>query len=390
MATRHDPNGELSYKPVRILHISSAQAPGGGERHLADLANALVAREHDVYAAVRPDSPLIGELSQLPPENIATFPLRNALDAQSARHLARFVRRHEIEIVHAHMARDYPLAAYATRRNSATRLIITRHVLFPLNRLHTITLSRVARVIAVSEAVARQLRAQGLAPRERIVVVPNGVDIQRFDNALLQFDRAEFCRQWKIPENCLLAGTVGEIKSLKGHEDFLRAAARILRRFPNAQFLIAGADTSRTKEHRAALTELIAKLDLGKHVHLFGWLDDIAQFYCALDVFVSASQTESFGLAIVEAMACGTAVVATATEGAKEIIENGETGLLVAVGDVEALADTVTSLIDNADEQHRIGMFARETARERFSLERMVDETEKIYQETLDERRTVR
>ena len=368
---------------MKILHISSAQTLGGGERHLADLANALVTRGHEVFAVVRPGSPLIAELTGLPRENMSTLPLRNALDAPSARSLARFIRKHEIEIVHAHMARDYPLASYAVRRNPDATLVVTRHVLFPLNRLHTITLSHAARVIAVSEAVARQLRTQGLVPRERIVVVPNGIDVQRFENARSQFDRIGFCRRWKIPADCLLVGAVGEIKSLKGHEDFARAAAIVARRFPNVHFLIAGKDSSRTGEHRAALEDLIAKLDLTKHVHLVGWLDDVAQFYCALDVLVSASHTESFGLAIVEAMACGTAVVATETEGAKEIIASGDTGLLAPIGGIEALARAVMTLLEDEIMRHQIGACARQAAQERFTLHQMVDAIETIYRESL-------
>ena len=190
-------------------------------------------------------------------------------------------------------------------------------------------------------------------------------------------------RRWKIPEDCLLVGAVGEIKSLKGHEDFVRAAAIVARRFPNVHFLIAGKDSSRTGEHRAALEDVIAKLDLGGHVHLVGWLADVAQFYCALDVLVSASHTESFGLAIVEAMACGTAVVATETEGAREIIQNGESGLLAPIGGIEALARAVMSLLEDETMRRQLRVCARQAAQKRFSLERMVDATETIYRESL-------
>lgn len=368
---------------MRILQISSAQTLGGGERHLADLANALVARGHDLYAVLRPKSQLIGELSALASDKIVSLPLRNALDAGSARSLSQFVKERQIEIVHAHMARDYPLASYATRRNPATRLIITRHVLFPLSRLHVMTMSHLARLIAVSEAVARGLRSQGLVPPDRITVVPNGVDLQRFEDAKVKFDRAAFCSRWQLAADHLLVGTVGEINSLKGHEDFLRAAAIIVGRFPNTLFLIAGVDASAGGEHRAALVALIDQLGLNKKVHLFGWLDDIVSFYSALDVFVSASQTESFGLAIAEAMACGTAVVATATEGAKEIIDDGTTGLIVPIGDVESMAGAVLRLLEDRDQRARVGGQGHEAVREHFSLERMVDATEKIYLESL-------
>jgi glycosyltransferase involved in cell wall biosynthesis len=351
---------------------------------LIDLANALVARGHEVHAALRPVSPLIRELARLPKDNLTTLPLRNALDATSARQLGRYVREHKIEIVHAHLARDYPLAAFATRRNSGCKLVITRHVLFPLNRLHAITLSAVARVIAVSGAVARAMQGQALLPAERIVVVPNGIDVQRFEQAGSQPARDTFRRQWNVGEDELLIGAVGEIKSLKGHEEFLRAAAIILRRFPKAQFLIAGVDSSSSRKNMATLESLIAQLNLATSVRIVGWVEDMTSLYGALDVFVSASHTESFGLAIAEAMASAVPVVATETEGAKEIITSGETGLLVPIADATALATAVLGLLEDKSKRNHLGMSGRERVNARFSLERMVDETEKIYRDVLN------
>src|SRR5262249_11282056 len=154
--------------------------------------------------------------------------------------LAQIVRRQQIQIVHAHMARDYPLAAYVARANSNTRLLITRHVLFPLNRLHSVALARVSRVIAVSEPVAHRIREQNLFPAERIVVVPNGIEVERFAAVRSSFNRAEFCRRLGIADHSPLIGSVGELKALKGHEEFLRAAALVVKKYPSAEFLIAG------------------------------------------------------------------------------------------------------------------------------------------------------
>lgn len=376
-------DGGVETIPLRILQISSALAFGGGERHLADLVNTLTARGHDVYTAVRPGSPFTSAFDPLPKERMLQIPLRNSLDAQSASQLASFVRKQKIEIVHAHMARDYPLAAYAARRNSNARLIVTRHVLFPLNRLHRITMSRVARVIAVSEAVKRQLCGENLVSQAKIAVVHNGVDIGRFQRALDHFDREQFCRSWKVPEGRVLVGSVGELNPLKGHEDFLTAAARIGSSFPAAHFILAGVDVTLTQENRASLERLIHDLDLDSRVLLIGRVDDITPLFCALDIFVSASHTESFGLAIAEAMAARTAVVATETEGALEIIPSEETGLLVPVGDVTALSGSIGALLSDVDRRNRLAVNAYNHVGEHFSLERMVDETEQIYREEL-------
>ena len=362
---------------MRILQISSAASFGGGERYVADLTNALDERGHDLYLAVRPHSPLVAHV-HLPPTKIKTLRLRNALDVQSAHELARFVRRHEIEVVHAHMARDYSLAAYAARRNRNTKFIVTRHVMFPLNRLHRQTLARADRVIAVSNAVAKKLREDRLTSDDRIAVVHNGIDTDRFARILNSFDRVEFLRSKDLPANAALVGSIGELRALKRHDDFIRAAALIAERLPQTHFVLAGVDTSSTGEVRKQLEQLVTELQLNDRFHFLGWLDDAEKLLASLDVFVSASETESFGLAIAEAMAAGTAVVATATDGACEVVEPRSTGLLVPVGDVTSIAAAVCSLLSGND-RTEMGRRAREAVATRFSLQRMVDEIEAIY-----------
>jgi L-malate glycosyltransferase len=367
---------------LRILHISSARSLGGGERHLADLADALARRGHEVYAALRPRSPLAAELTAIPAENIFAVSLRNALDVRSAHALARFVRARRIEVVHAHVARDYPLAAMAAWRNRRAKLVVTRHVLFRLNRLHALTLSRASRVIAVSRAVERSLLAQKILPPRKVTVIPNGIDFRRFDACAAAFDREEFRRRLKIAPGSLLIGTVGELKRQKGQEDFLRAAALVARDEASAHFVIAGGG-----ERRAALEQLAAELRLQNRVSFTGRVDEVAPLLCALDVYVSASHTESFGLAIVEAMAAGLPVVTTATEGAREITGGEETALVTPVGDQEALAASILRLLKNGDERARLGRRAAALARQRFGLDRMVDATEKVYEEMMNAER---
>lgn len=128
-----------------------------------------------------------------------------------------------------------------------------------------------------------------------------------------------------------------------------------------------------------ALEQLIKELDLSEHVMLVGWVEDLPQLYCALDVFVSASHTESFGLAIAEAMASGTPVVTTETEGAREIVQAGKTGLLVPVGDVAALSSAMIELLADNEKRSRLATNARQAVAAQFSVERMVQETEDIY-----------
>ena len=369
---------------MRILHISSAQAVGGGERHLVDLVKGLASRGHDMFVAMRPNSAMRDELTFLSSKNFLELPLLNALDARSAAKLTRFVADQKIDVIHAHMARDYPIAAYASRGTPAVKFILTRHVLFPLSRLHKLTLSRASRVIAVSEAVSRQLQAQRLLPNEKITVVHNGIDFSRFDTNK-PMDRERFRTELGLPADCLLVGTVGELTPLKGHEDFLRAAARLRSEFSAVYFIIAGVDVTPGQANLSSLKQSIQRLEMDERLRLLGRIPDITNLYRALDVFVSASHTESFGLAIAEAMAAGIAVVATKTDGAQEIIHEGETGLLVPIGDENALARSVGLLLRDPTTRADIGRRARDDVSNRFRLEQMVEATEKIYREVVED-----
>ena len=374
---------------MRILQVSSARAFGGGERHFADLACGLAARGHEVFAALSPASPLVGKLGAIPDSNILKLPLRNALDLASAARLARFARENRVEIIHAHVARDYTLAAFAARRSPAARLVITRHVLFPLSRIHRLALSNVSRVVAVSEAVALSLRAQSIFPADKIRVVANGIDLRRFDEARaefgresLRFDYSQQLARGISPRSPLRVGIVGELSKVKGQEVFVRAAALVAERLGDeVEFVIVGEDESRSGEYRARVERLISELGLARQVRLMGLLEDVAGIVASLDVFVSASRSESFGIAMVEAMACGVPVVATATMGAREIVEDGVTGLIVPVEDACALSAAVVSLLEDEARRLALGTRARESARERFDLERMIDATERVYTE---------
>jgi glycosyltransferase involved in cell wall biosynthesis len=378
---------------MRILQLSSARSFGGGERHLADLARGLSLRGHELFVALARDSPVRRELDFLPPENLFTLAPRNALDISAALKLAGVAREEKVDVIHAHVARDYVPAAFAARRVPATRLVVTRHVLFPLSRVHRRSLANVSRVIAVSGAVERALREQRVFDERKIRVVTNGVDVARFADARREHERArradESARHESESESDgargkFRVGIVGELSEVKGQEVFVRAASVVREKFGVVvEFVVVGNDSTRASEYRERVERLIIELGLKNHVRLEGRCDDVARLLASLDVFVSASRTESFGMAMAEALACGVPVVATATEGAREVVEDKLTGLIVPIGDSAAMAAAIVSLLE--DDERRLALSARaaESARARFGLERMVEETERVYAEAL-------
>jgi glycosyltransferase involved in cell wall biosynthesis len=360
---------------MRILHVSSARQFGGGERHFVDLTNALVQRGHDVFVALIPESPLLPELQRIPDRNILALPLRNSLDIARAFRLRRFAREHQIEIIHAHVARDYPLAALAVGRAGKTRLVLTRHVLFPLSKLHKLIRRRVSRVIAVSSGVADALKQQDVFQEGQITVIHHGINPDRYG-----FEKDNRQRR---RNQLLRVGMLGELSPIKGQLDFVRAAAIVAAQLEEVEFVIAGSDKSTRGKNRREIKTLIDSCGLGNRIRLIDSIVDAPAFLSGLDLFVSASQTEAFGLAIIEAMACDVPVVATETAGAREIIEPNKSGWLVPVGGVEDLAQAIAELLSDGKQREELARKARQMVAKHFSLERMVDETEQVYREVV-------
>lgn len=360
---------------MRILQITSAKTFGGGERHLIDLSKGLVERGHNVFVALRPTNEWQEKFDFLPPENLFHVSLRNSFGVLSATRIAGFVRRKEIQIIHAHVARDYIPASLAAALAKNARFVLTRHVLFPLQPFNRIALGNLSKAIAVSSGVEAGLKR--VFPANKIVTIPNGIEMDHWAAADKQKLREEFRFFHRIPFDAPLIGTVGELIPLKGQRDFVLAANEIAKRFPAARFMVVGKDNSLDKSFRRELKRLAKVFGLEDRFLWLDWVEDTAPLLSALDIFVSASHSESFGLAILEAMATGAAVIATETEGAKELLKDED--VFVPIKDPVALAAKICELLESEERCRKLGENCQKIAVGKYSLDRMIEETEKLY-----------
>jgi glycosyltransferase involved in cell wall biosynthesis len=365
---------------VRIIHISSARSFGGGERHLVELCRGLRMRGHEVFAALRPSNEWQRRLDFLPPENILHVSLRNSFGVLSAQRIAEFVRENNIEIVHAHVARDYIPASLASRIAKSAKFVLTRHVLFPMKPFHKFALSNLSKAVAVSSAVEANLHRTFAT--EKVCLISNGIDVESRINIDRRQMREEFRFLHNIPFDAILIGTMGELRLLKGQREFILAANIIAQKFPEARFVIVGKDHSFKKEFRKELKRLVKIFRLENRFLWLDWVEDTSTLLSALDVFVSASHSESFGLAILEAMANGAAVVAAETAGATELLDE-TSGKIAAIKDTVQLAEAIEEFVSDEKLREDFGRNAQIRAREKFGLEKMIDETEKLYEELL-------
>jgi L-malate glycosyltransferase len=364
---------------MRILHISSARTFGGGERHVADLCRGLAERGHDVFVALRPTNEWQHRLSFLPAENIAHVSIRNSFGVISSLRIADFVKQNEIEIVHAHVARDYIPASVACLAAKPAKFVLTRHVMFPLKPFNRFALKNLAKAIGVSAPVGEGLRA--VFPRDKVAVINNGLDVNAISGDQQSNLRHEFREFHSIPQGVPLVGTLGELRELKGQRDFVLAAHEISKEFPDVHFVVVGKDNTADRGFRRELRRMAGVLGMEDRFLWLDWIDDTDSFFSAIDIFVSPSHSESFGLAMLEAMAHGKPVVATETDGARELF--GRSPDLVKINDPVALARKIGEfLVDEAACAAR-GEQNRRDAGEKFSLKRMIDETEALYRKIL-------
>jgi L-malate glycosyltransferase len=367
---------------MRILNINSAKTFGGGERHFVDLINGLQKKENEIFIAVVPDSPILEKLPDFPKENILEVNIKNSLDIFGSRKLAGFIKQNDIEIVHAHTGKDYLPSSLAVRLAKTAKLILTRHVLFPLKTAQKIALANISKVIAVSAAVESNL--QKTFPMAKIVKIHNGILIENWSETNAEKLNKEFRFFHNIPYDAHLIGTIGELKVLKGQRDFVLAANEIAKKTEDVFFIIVGKDNSFQKEFRGELKRLVKIFGLKNQFLFLNWLEDTAPLLSAIDIFVSPSHSESFGLAILEAMASGKAIISTETEGAKELIENGKSGKLVRVKEPLEIAGAIEEFLNDEKMRETYGANAQKNAREKFSLNKMITETENVYKSVLD------
>ncbi|MGH9947987.1 MAG: glycosyltransferase family 4 protein [Pyrinomonadaceae bacterium] len=363
---------------MRILHISSAREFGGGERHFVDLTRGLGARGHEVFASVRPTCQWKDRLDVFAADHLFEVSIRNSFGILSAIRIADFVRENKIDIVHAHVARDYIPASIACLVSKA-RFVLTRHVLFPLKPFNKFALKNLDRAIGVSDAVGANLKR--IFPAEKVNVIYNGIDTNACSIENMDLLRVEFRAFHGLPLDAPLVGTLGELKELKGQREFVLAAAEIVKQIPHCRFVIAGRDNSLDKKYRRELKRLAAIFELEGKILWLDWLEDTRPFYAAIDVFVSPSRSESFGLAILEAMASDVAVVATETEGAKQLL--GINGNFAQIENAVDIAQQASSMLKDERVREAAATDARQRASALFNVDRMIEETESLYESIL-------
>jgi glycosyltransferase involved in cell wall biosynthesis len=355
---------------VKIVHLVLGGEVAGGQLVALQLARAGRDRGHDL-ALVSPTTGAFVDAARREGFRVHVVPLGGALDLRSLLRLRALLREERADVLHTHVHFSLNVLGRLAGRLAGARVVAHMHIgnVFrsdPAARraqraLDNLTARLCASIIAVSEATRRELVAQGY-PARRVAVVHNGVDLPA---------RPTGRRPEQVPERAPFVLHVGRLAPVKGQRELIEALARLDRR--DAVVLLAGKDLEAGGAFERELAALAEDHGVEERVVFAGYRDDVPDLLAAADVFVLPSWDEGLPLTVLEAMAAATPVVATRVGGTPEAVVDGETGLLVPPGDVDALTRALDDLLGDAGRARRFGDAGRRRVAERFSLSAMCE-----------------
>ncbi|MGH9250230.1 MAG: glycosyltransferase [Acidimicrobiales bacterium] len=364
-------------RPVRVLWLTKGLGPGGAERLLVTTARRRDRRRLAVRVAylLPYKSALVEELeAEDVPVTCLGYP--NALDARWLAALRRSLVNDPVDIIHAHnpvMAVAARVVAHSLPRSLRPRVVVTDHnVWYGYMAVSRWADGLTSRLDAARLTVSEAVRASLPTPiQRRSQVVLQGIEVEH-----VQAQRAEreaVRAELGLAPETLVVGTVANLRAQKAYPDLLTAAAEVVERLPDVRFLAVGQGPL-----EAEIRTLHARLGLGDRFLLLGHRPDAVRVMAACDVFVLASHYEGLGVAVMEALALGLPVVATAVGGVPEVVTHGREGLLVAPRRPRELAAALVALLTNADHRRRMAEAAARRGA-RLSIDTAVRKTEAVY-----------
>jgi glycosyltransferase involved in cell wall biosynthesis len=371
---------------IKVMQVINTLGPAGAETMLCRLASAMDGSrfENEVVS-------LTGILDQA--DKLREIGVRvRTLDMETGVpnpwlvvRLARWIRKSKPDVIHTWMYHSNLVGALAARLAGDVPVVwgIHHSALDPrVHKRRTVLVSSMcalmsrkfpARIVCCSEASLLFHKALGYAA-EKLEVIPNGFDLQQVKPDPTA--RASVREELGIPPDALLIGMAARFHPQKDHRNFIRAAERLHTQMPEIQFLFCGLDIT---WRNSRLVEWIEAAGIRDCCHLLGVRDDMSRLFAAMDIVASASLSgEAFPLVIGEAMACGTPCVVTDVGDSAMMVD--QTGVVVAPGDPDALAEAWRKLIEaGPDVRHRLGIAARRRVQQHFALPAIVDRYQAIY-----------
>jgi glycosyltransferase involved in cell wall biosynthesis len=244
--------------------------------------------------------------------------------------------------------------------------------------LYRLLASQVDGIVAVSDQVRQSVMRQMGPIQDKVFTICNAVGLKSFEGP---GDSAALCRELGLEPGSHLVATIGRLTEQKGHRYLIDAAAAVVSSHPDTHLLFIG-----DGELKDALLRQAQRSGLSRHIHFLGVRQDVPDLLAAVDLFVLPSLWEGLSVALLEAMASGKPVVATAVSGTDQAVIPGQTGLVVPPGNSQALADAVLQLLSHPAQAQAMGQAARQHVETNFNPQKQANEHLALYDRLLQQR----
>ncbi|NOZ20293.1 MAG: glycosyltransferase [Planctomycetes bacterium] len=357
---------------MRVFYLITDLDIGGAEKTLCHLVRGLPRAEfHPVVACLTGAGELGGALAD-EDVSVCYVRMRSRFDLGATLRVARLLSDHQPDVLHTFLFHANLIGRMAAWLAGVPVVISSARVAEP--RRHHLWLDGwthrlVDAETCVSDSVRNYLAKRRVMPVRKLVTVPNGVDVDRFD-----VNSRNVRQDLGIDEDAAIVLAIARLERQKGLSYLLRAAEGVIEKRRDALFLIAGEGGMRNSLERIAATR-----NLESRVRFLGFRRDVPRLISAADVFVVSSLWEGMPNALLEAMAGAKPVVATDVEGCREIVQPEQTGLLVPPRDARALAEGIVSLLENSETRKAMGRAGRKHVEEHFTLRQMIQNNVLLY-----------
>ena len=358
---------------MKVLHLDTRPDWRGGQHQILLTMRGLRQLGHDAQLLARANS-LLAQRASAEDFSVHRFSPRFPR-LQAFLCLKEILHQQKFGVIHAHDPHVLT-AAWLARAHHRAALVASRRVAYPLSRSWPgIARYRAAhRIIAVSQFVAASVISSGI-DSDRVAVVYDGVEVP---GPFTPEDRIAARSHWQISNSTALIGCVGYLLPEKGQHLLLHAMKEIISSFPDCKLILAGDGPMRSQ-----LQALAKTLALENHVIFAGFVTDTESVYRALDVFAFPSLAEPLGSSLLAAMAHSLSVVAIASGGVPEVIENGRNGILADAPDALQLASAICELLRNPEMSARLGAAARDWISKRFTTSLLAENTLHEYERAI-------
>jgi glycosyltransferase involved in cell wall biosynthesis len=374
---------------MKVLHIINSLDLGGNERFLFYLLDRLDRKEIQQEVCIpdrgRDKTTFLRDVCEERNIPVYVLPVKGNLDRSLMRRLCKVIGEGSYDIVHTHLllSQYYGRKAAAKMRVpciiSSEQNTYAHKARFPFSLIERNLTKKTTKIIACSESVRDHLLEHVGIPPRKIKVIWNSVDTKVFKPARDKRKvKKMVCNQFHIPEDRTLGGVVAHLSKQKGHDALLNAIPAILQEVPDFHLLLVGDGVLRT-----SLVLMAEELGIMEHVTFAGVQSDIPSVLNALDVFLLPSRWEGFGIAAIEAMACGIPVIVSYVGGLREIVADRDNGLVISHTYSEGISKAVIRLMTDKEFRDRLARRGLETVREKFSVDTMVAKVRDVYKSSI-------